>query len=237
MPLARPPSGVPDSARSVALPYLPVAPLLPVPESFEVSIDLSEFDRRVGLLRDRAGLLADRLRAAANSLRGEVFAASLELESPLRSYASAHNDLLSRLGTGAGEPRTFADLEACRRPLARMVEACEILGAVESLQAVGLETAPGLADTDTIRSRVAGVRAQLAGPDADELAKRIVERRHPINDLWTLALAAEPLDDVRWDSLAQSVERFFGRAVAIAAIRGKLRRVDREPAEIHPLSV
>lgn len=200
----------------------------------DVTINVTEFDGRVGALRDQAGTLAERLRAAAGSLRADNFAASLELDLPIRSYESAHGELQSRLGLSSGERWTFAELEVYRRPLARMHEARKILDAVEGLQLMRRGTAS--AASPLIRERIEGVRARLTGPDGDELAKLLIEQRHPINDLWTLALSGSSLDDDRWDSLAQSVEQFFGRSVAIAAIRGHLSGDDFEPIDTLPVS-
>lgn len=203
-----------------------------MPETIDVTIDVTEFDLHVGVLRNQAGTLAERLRAAASSLRRDIFADSLELETPIDSYASACRDLQSRLGLPSGGPRTFTELDVYRQPLFRMHEARGILDAVERLQPSEKRTAAAETLCAAIRVRIDGVRAKLAGPDADELAKLIVERRHPVNDLSELVHAGESLDDERWDSLAQSVEQFFGREIAIAAIRGRLRPEVTESAEL-----
>ena len=194
-----------------------------MPETIDVTIDVTEFDLHVGVLRNQAGTLAERLRAAASSLRQDVFAESLDLETPIHSYASACQDLQSRLGLPSGGPRTFTELDVYRQPLFRLHEARGILEAVERLGPSDKRTSAAETLCAAIRNRIEGVRAKLAGPDADELAKLIVERRHPVNDLSELVHAGESLDDERWDSLAQSVEQFFGREIAIAAIRGRLR--------------
>ncbi|MCS6924991.1 MAG: hypothetical protein NZ578_03715 [Candidatus Binatia bacterium] len=70
-----------------------------------------------------------------------------------------------------------------------------------------------------LRLAISAAQWSDSHPAIDALA----DGTHPLLDLLMLIESQEELDDERWASLQETIERQFGRALAVAASRGKLR--------------
>jgi hypothetical protein len=204
-----------------------------------------------GLLQLSASLtegfhhLAAQLAAAAAALRdpgalppegvlGELAAARKDfLDLRARSLALAHalavspvpsqealvslTDVKSLLWTVKQAEEQKARFETRQRQALRVLE--RVLAVVHRDQIVFPPLLECKEQAGTLRLAVAGVQWPGAHPAIDALA----EGQHPFLDLLALIESQEELDDERWAALQDTIEQEFGRALAVAASRGKLQ--------------
>lgn len=145
-------------------------------------------------------------------------------------------DVKSLLWTVKQAEEQKARLEARQRQALQALE--RVLAIVHRDQIVFPPLLECKEQASALRLAISAVQWPGSHPAVEALA----EGKHPLLDLLAFIELQEELDDERWASLQDTIEQEFGRALAIAASRGKLQvALESPPAarQVHttPVSV
>lgn len=198
-------------------------------------------------LATRLGALGSRGTAAAAALAGagtpppDDFVQ--ELEAACRDFAAFRAEVLAAAGA-AGIETLAADtmgstsqIEGMLRALLEGLEAAERRAAVARLRAEALAVLdrvgrlvhrddPALAALVVCQKRAGEIRASLAASsqsDPEREHAAAAEATAPFVAVLTLMDGAQGVDDDQWAALEDTVADAFGRSLAAAAARGRLR--------------
>lgn len=198
----------------------------------------------VNRLSEEATRLAESLSAAAQALESDGLLPSRNLSSELSAFQHRHEALRSTVDRvlidGGSDVRlpannpTLSDilaavdaLEAHERALeaARMTRksALNVLDTVARIRHLDDAGFPAL---EALHAKAAAVREQVAqehGETVSVVAQELADGRHSICDLHTLMMHADDLADDEWARCHDRVAAEFGRQLATAAARNKLR--------------
>ena len=106
---------------------------------------------------------------------------------------------------------------------------------LESVLALEPSGGQGLSAIEECQTSVRRLMAQLAAaqwPESHPECLALVERRHAYSQLLNLVREADQLSDDEWEKAEQVVSASFGRPLAVAAVRGRLRISDVAVLEI-----
>lgn len=211
---------------------------------------------RCDAMRGSAADLSHLLRTAASLLRAGRLSLPADLSSDLREYAGSMSGL--RVDLAAALPPAEAaavssapsSFELFGRLLSR-IEQTEIerrkaaerrdraRAVIDQLLRIECTDDPRFAPLESCRSGAREIDAYLQQADVLSLpndAVELAEGRHPWCALIALVDPDSPLDDDRWGELHETVTTLFGRPLAAAVARGRLRLPPgAKPAPARPL--
>jgi hypothetical protein len=109
---------------------------------------------------------------------------------------------------------------------------------LDRIMCLGHKDSPNFAPLAELQAKAAGLR-DAATTDSDQPAnpelENLAEGKHSYCDLLTLVEQSEEIDDDRWVQLNDSITQTYGKPLAIATARKKLRMSD-SPAPAAPAS-
>lgn len=189
-----------------------------------MSIDTDTFQTRVREMRRSSQQLADLLNKDASQLQSEGAAPGIGLVEQLAQYRLRFQELMTQWNASQPATRRVAStsLEALEAELARReqaVHACQIARDVLSIAPRDGATIPEL---ESIQSEACLVLAAHGAELSPEHVDTFKTGAHPWCHLLRLIREQDSLSDADWSSLSRSIEMNFGRALAIAATRGRL---------------
>jgi hypothetical protein len=165
-------------------------------------------------------LLAELTVAAQDfhALRDDVLESAASLEVALPKPADALVSLRELAPVVEAVAGAFAGLERRRRAEAARAAA---LTAVDRVQAVAHRDDPAFAPLAECQAKAHALRDEIAGASGG--SGGWAERLRPFADLLEMLEGQGGVDDERFTQLADGVAATFGRALATAATRGRLR--------------
>ncbi len=223
-----------------------IAPIETVPERNELMApsNSEEFSRSLAILEEAFSDFAERLLHAARQLQsvGALPDDSLaeELSTRRREFTALRDRLAKRAEALAvahpppGGTDRLEDLaEILRRIVAEETREAELgerrRGALDTLGQIARLTYTGPEDQSPLIDLLAGVEAlrvmiaDSSGPELPAVAEDLAGGRHPVCHLLTLVEQGEDLDDEPWAIHHEQVVSNFGRPLAAAAARGRIR--------------
>ncbi|MEK6260740.1 MAG: hypothetical protein AABP62_19240 [Planctomycetota bacterium] len=194
---------------------------------------LERFQRRFSDLRERGGSLSVALRDVARGLTANGRVPAMPLIADLRRFGNDFRELRSQWRAGgdlgpdpnglAVEPATISELEQAFEHRVSVRSARAVL---DRLDAVRLTDERDSVHWQRCLIEGSALRRELTtSPSAQAAAqaKRLVSGDHPLSAVVTLIADRDELSDERWRTLQEIVVGSFGRDLATAIVRQRLR--------------
>ncbi|MFG0296637.1 MAG: hypothetical protein ACF8PG_12095 [Maioricimonas sp. JB045] len=191
-----------------------------------VNDNLNRLTDRVCTLQERRETLVTSLRRAATDLRAHGRAPAETVRTELEEFCHEWNSLRADLETHEQGPPASLDEAVARvddvQRQSRMVSALAALDGLDRVCADDGGVSPAALE---IRSAVESLQARLTdhqSPDESTIGE-LQSGGHPLVQLRRLLEAGDALSDDEWEQAVESVRTQFGRSVATAVVRRRLR--------------
>jgi hypothetical protein len=224
-------------------------------KNIHITFNFEEFRERIEALKKKFSRLADLLEQAAREARdpGEISPQHLmeEMMEGQRNFVELRSKVLE-VGSSFQLPGfsengggTLKALEAMVDALAELEEKRKFYEEVRSQVLFTLERVLSIVHRDgidfpplaKIKSQAKELRLAIMDSnwmDGQREEAALTKSGQAFSDLLTLVESAEELEDERWGLLHEAVEEKFGKKLAIAAARGKLRLGEESPRKGRP---
>ncbi len=174
-------------------------------------------------LRDRSVRLAAALSATAKRLREQSEVPAADLLTELRDFSQRFAEAAAQLQPDGPVPVSVLEMERCFQSRQQTRRALGVLDRVEAIRHVeGREVAA----LQAARKLAWELRRELEEDDRTcvrQCTAEVLQEHHPLRAVLTLVTDDARLDDQTWDALHEIVTQAFGRELATAIARRKLK--------------